>query len=686
MTLRRMGCAEGRPAAGLAVGVKRMETRPEDEGVVDRLKDRVAELEDLLRGSGRLTSLRDSLDDIFEGIQILDREWRYLYLNNTAAGHGRREREALLGRRIQDVYPDVVGTPLFERMRRALEARVPDQFLSEFTYPDGTKAWFDLRLRPVPRGLLVLSVDVTEQVRIRDELAQSRDRLSLTLACLTEAVVTTDGTGRIERVNPAAERLLGCRAEEARGRRLNEFARFVRRRSDAPLDPPIPILLRSTQPWTAPEDACLVTPTGRTVPVGVSGAALRDAGGQALGCVLVLHDRSQEHEMMELLHHAQKMEAVGRLAGGIAHDFNNLLTIVTGSADLLLSGVIPPEELRPTLQQIAAAGRRGAALTRQLLLFSRRQPVDRERLDLGAVIAEAEPMLRRLLGETIEIEMRLARGLPAVWIHRGHVDQVVMNLAVNARDAMPQGGRLTVHVGAETLDAEQAAAYPEAQPGDHVAIAVTDTGTGMDEATRRRIFEPYFTTKGPGRGTGLGLSTVYGIVRQHGGSVRVHSEVGRGSTFEILLPVARADEGTAWGPPAARAHPPTAAPRSERDHTVLVVEDAEPVREFLGVVLGRAGYRTLTAASVAEALDLSRTTPGPIHLLLTDLVLPDDSGSTLARRLQAERPELKVAYMSGYTDEAAVRQGDIPPGSVFFEKPVLPTVLFPRLRALLDGA
>ncbi len=659
-----------------------MEKHRQPPPEVTRLQGRVAELEDLLRSSGRLTSLRHSLDDIFEGVQILDRDWRYLYLNATAAGHGKRENEDLLGQRIQAAYPGIEETAVFARMQRCMEARLPDQMLNEFTYPDGTRAWFDLRMRPVPAGLLVLSVDVTKQMRIQEELARSRENLSRILACLTDGVITIDITGKILRINPAAERILGRTREDAVGKTLRDLARLVKRQRLDELELPLEYILSGKRPWAAPEGTTLITITGRNVPVELTGTALRDRAGQAHGCVLVLRDRSEEHQITEMLHHAQKMEAVGRLAGGIAHDFNNLLTIMTGTADLILSGVVPASEHRMAIKQIADAGRRGAALTRQLLSFSRRQPVHRERQDLNAVLAAAEPMLRRLLGEDIDLQISLGEGVHPVLIDAGYVDQIVMNLAMNARDAMPEGGRLRLETSNVDLDAEYALVHPHTEPGPYACISVMDSGTGIDEATRQRMFEPYFTTKGPGQGTGLGLSTVYGIVSQHGGSIDVVSEPGAGATFKVHLPRMTGSEAPE-PEPALPSHPDLGAAASGL--VVLVVEDADPVREFLGVVLAREGYVPLLAASVEEALQQSRAQPGPIHLLLTDIVLPDDSGPELARQLVAERPELRLAFMSGYTDDTVMRRGDVPVGAPFLEKPILPAQLLACVRQALEA-
>jgi len=374
---------------------------------------------------------------------------------------------------------------------------------------------------------------------------------------------------------------------------------------------------------------------------------------------------------------AQKMEAIGRLAGGIAHDFNNLLMVISGHGQLLLPQFHSEHPLRPSLEAINDTAERAAGLTRQLLAFSRQQVLQPRVLDLNAVVADLAPMLRRLIGEDVELATALDPALGHVKADAGQLAQVVMNLAVNARDAMPRGGRLMLETANLVLDAAYTRRHVEVAPGPYVMLAVSDTGTGMDAPTRARVFEPFFTTKGPGQGTGLGLATSYGIVKQSGGTIWVYSEPGRGTTFKIYLP--RVDEPVDVSAP--RRDPAEPAFGSE---TILLVEDEERVRALVRTILAHHGYTVLDAPHPDEALVTSARHLGPIHLLLTDVVMPQMSGPGLADRLTPTRPEMKVLYMSGYTDNAVVQHGVLAPGAAFLQKPFTPDQLARTVRDVLD--
>ncbi len=381
----------------------------------------------------------------------------------------------------------------------------------------------------------------------------------------------------------------------------------------------------------------------------------------------------------EQLRQAQKMEAIGKLAGGIAHDFNNLLSVILTCSHLAMEELKAGDPLRDDLEQIRTAGERASALTRQLLAFSRCQTFERRVVDLGEVVHGVEKMLQRILGEDIELEVRVDRRLGHVLADPSQLEQVLLNLVVNARDAMPTGGKLTVEVSNVRLDGAYAEAHYDASPGDYVMLAVSDTGTGMDAETQARIFEPFFTTKEPGRGTGLGLATVYGIVKQSEGNVWVYSEPGRGTTFKVYLP-RHTDASTAEVP---RLPDVTSLTGNE---TVLLVEDDPQVRAAARGILRRAGYYVLEARNAGEALLTCERHPQRIHLLLTDVVMPQLSGVELAHRLTAMRPELKVVCMSGYTDEAVLRHGVIDSSLLFVQKPLTPEALLTKVRQALDRA
>lgn len=391
------------------------------------------------------------------------------------------------------------------------------------------------------------------------------------------------------------------------------------------------------------------------------------------------HDITRRKAIEGQLLQAQKMEAVGRLAGGIAHDFNNLLTAIFGSSDLLLEDLSVDDQRRTEVEDIKKAAQRAAALTRQLLAFSRQQVLAPQVLNLNALIADVEKLLRRLLREDLEFRTVLAPDLGAVRADPGQLEQVIVNLAVNARDAMPQGGKLTVETANVDLDDAYAQAHVPVVAGRYAMLAVSDTGIGMDTQVKAHIFEPFFTTKEKGKGTGLGLATVYGIVKQSDGYVWVYSEPGQGTTFKIYLPRVEA----AAEPPAPKPTPPASLRGSE---TVLLAEDEEAVRNLTRRVLESHGYTVLTAGDGQEALRLADGHAGPIHLLLTDVVMPNMSGRQLAERVVSARPEAKVLYLSGYTDDAIIHHGVLEPGIAFLQKPFTPQGLARKVREVLDAS
>ena len=372
------------------------------------------------------------------------------------------------------------------------------------------------------------------------------------------------------------------------------------------------------------------------------------------------------------------MEAVGHLAGGVAHDFNNLLMVIMGRADVMLSRLDHAHPMRSAIREITRTARRAADLTHQLLAFSRKQVLKPAVLDLNAVLTNLGEMLRRLIGEDIELITALAPALGHVKADPGQIEQIVMNLVVNARDAMPHGGQLTIETANVELDEAYARRHVGVRPGFYVMLALSDTGVGMDPATQARIFEPFFTTKGPRKGTGLGLAMVYGIVKQSEGNIWVYSERGQGTTFKIYLPKVDA--------PLAGAHADTtpALPPHGKE-TVLVVEDEEGVRELVRDILEASGYKVLEAAHGAGALEIVERHAGPIHLLVSDVVMPEMSGRDLAQQLAVRCPDTKVLFMSGYTDHAVAHRGVLDPEMEFLQKPFTAATFTGKVRELLDA-
>jgi len=419
-----------------------------------------------------------------------------------------------------------------------------------------------------------------------------------------------------------------------------------------------------------------IWPDGSVRWLSGAGRVHLDVNGEPVRAVGITEDVTERRTLEAQYQQAQKMEAVGRLAGGVAHDFNNLLTVILGHCELLLGDLHPNDPLGPDIAEIQKAGAKAAGLTRQLLAFSRKQIIEPTRLDLNLVLDNMGTMLERLIGEDVKIVLLLRPGLAAIKADRGQVEQVVMNLAVNARDAMPKGGTLTIETANVDLDENYPKAHLAATPGPYVVVTFTDTGTGMTPEVQTRLFEPFFTTKEAGKGTGLGLATVHSIVVRSGGTVNVHSEVGKGTSFKVYFPRAAAAVTVTGEQPAV------VRPRIE-GQTVLVTEDAHALRELTKRLLERQGYKVLVAANEEEALRLFERNPS-IDVLLTDVVMPNTSGPELARRLVERRPALQVVYMSGYTEDAIVQHGVLAPGIAFLHKPFTAEALGSKIRQVLD--
>jgi two-component system, cell cycle sensor histidine kinase and response regulator CckA len=629
-----------------------IEDNPDDRALIQReLKREYADLQmtPILNGTDFARALKED-----EPFDLVLTDYQLPWTNGLAILHTVKNR-----------YPDcpvimVTGTGSEEIAVEAMKAGLDDYVIQP---PQDCKIF----------GRLSVAVrTVLERAHERQALRKSEDRFHAFMDNSPAVAFMKDEDGRFIYVNQRFERFFKLTRQQWLGKTdfdlwPEETARQLRANDE--------VILAEDKPAEIFE--AFPGPDGTLHYWLVFKFPVKDQTGRRfLGGMAV--DITERRQLEQQLRQAQKMEAIGNLAGGVAHDFNNIVTIITGYSDMLLSRIGPEGPMRRELEQIKKAGDRAHSLTRQLLAFSRRQMLQPKVLDLNAVVTNLEPMLQRLIGENIDLVIELKPELGQVKADPGQVEQVIMNLAINGRDAMPQGGKLLLETDNAELDEAYARRHLPMPPGSYVHLAVSDTGHGMDAATQARIFEPFFTTKEQGKGTGLGLSTVYGIVKQSGGYIWVSSERGQGTTFKIYLPrvVAPADSvppDTHW----------SSLPQGME--TVLLVEDEPEVRWLVRDMLRHLGYTVLEARHGIEAQVQSIQHPGPIHLLITDVVMPQMSGRQIAERLTPEHPETKVLYMSGYTDDAVVRHGVLAAHMAFLQKPFSPEALALKVREVLDG-
>jgi PAS domain S-box-containing protein len=578
---------------------------------------------------------------------------------------------------MQLVHPD--DRPLNEERRaRAMRGESYNAVMLRIVRSDGTLRYLETQaeISRDERGRPIRAVGAVQDVTEREQAAQalrgSEERLRLALQATGLGPWEWDLRTNTVEFSPEWKRQLGYEPDEIAGR-YEEWESRLHPDDRERVLTALRDYLGGRQPEYALEFR-MRHKDGTYRWIYTRGVALRDVSGtqtHMLGCHLDITERKQLEEQFR---QAQKMEAIGRLAAGIAHDFNNLLTVIDGYANLVAEDLGPSHRSRADIGGIQAAARSAANLTRQLLAFSRRQVFQPQILDLNGVLRRVQSLLHRVIGEDVTLTLNLS-ALGRVSADPGQVEQVLMNLAVNARDAMPNGGELTIETADVDLDEAFVAQHRGATAGKHVLVAVSDTGSGMDETTRAHLFEPFFTTKPLGKGTGLGLATVYGIVKQNRGSIWVYSEAGKGSTFKIYLPVAT---GVAEPPP-----PPVEVHAVRGTETVLVIEDQSDVRGVIEKALSHYGYTVVGASNGPEAIATAHAYEGPIHILLTDIILPGASGREIARQVVAARPSVRVLYMSGYTDELIVQHGVLEPGLAFLHKPFTGDTLARRIREVM---
>jgi two-component system cell cycle sensor histidine kinase/response regulator CckA len=619
------------------------------------------------------------MDSIPDSIYFKDAQSRFLRVNQAFAHWCRLGDPAeAVGKTDFDIFAREHAEAALRTEQEIMRTGRPVVDLEEEeTWPDRPSTWVSTTKMPLRDaaggviGTFGISRDITERKRAEELLRRSEADYRDLVEYAPLGIYRSTPQGRFLTVNPALVRMLGYASPE-------ELLRLdVARDVYADAEDRARLLVQFEGRDEVRAEAEWKRKDGALVAVRLNVRMIRRPAAEIECFEGLVEDVTQQRSLENQFRQAQRMEAVGRLAGGVAHDFNNVLTAITGYSDLLLEDLGPEDPKRSDVQEIRVAAQRAAALTRQLLAFSRKQVFQSRVLDLNTTVQTLDKMLRRLIGEDVKLECALAGGLGAVRADPAQMEQVILNLAVNARDAMPSGGRLTIETANVDLDETYAREHAGAVPGAYAMLAVSDTGIGMDAETRLHIFEPFFTTKEQGKGTGLGLSTVYGIVKQSGGYVWVYSEPGRGSTFKIYLP--RVDE-----PVEAAELTPAAQPAVGGGETVLLAEDDASVRNIVAEVLTEKGYRVLRAPDGQAALEMARAHQGDLQLLVTDLVMPGMTGRELAEALAAVRPSVRVLYMSGYTDDAVVRHGVLAEGMPYLQKPFAPDALAHKVREVLD--
>lgn len=618
---------------------------------------------------------RSLVEDINDGIYVTDERGVFTFVNRALARiQGAQHPDELVGHQFTEYIEPSMVDEFWSLFNNTLETgQASDVVTVEIVRTDGTHAVVEVKpVAIVEDGRVVGSRavvrDVTERIR-----SETRMRLLTTaLEAAANNIMITDIEGTIQWVNPAFTTMTGYTAGEV----IDQNPRFLKSgHQDKAFYHELWDTILAGRVWQGElvnqrKDGSIYTEDMTIAPV-------HGADETITHFIAVKQDMTERQALEEQLRQSQKMEGIGKLAGGVAHDFNNILTVISGYSELLQMMFSEDDPVYGQVEEIKQASERAARLTAQLLAFSRRQMLQPRSLNLNEVISEGIKMLRRLIGEDIELITTLAPQLSMVKADTGQIDQVIMNLAVNARDAMPQGGTLIIETANVELDDEFVQRHVGARAGPHVMLAISDTGSGMDRETQTRVFEPFFTTKSQGKGTGLGLSTVYGIVKQSNGSIWIYSEKGLGTTVKIYLPVA--DETVdATGPS------PQTTSSKQGTETLLLVEDEEQVRNLASRILSAYGYTVIEAADGQSALGLIQENQASIHLLITDVVMPRMSGRQLADQMPSTHPGIKVLYMSGYTDDAIVHHGIVDADIEFIQKPFTPAALAQKVRDVLD--
>ena len=646
-------------------------------GEVTRLRGIMVDVTEHRQAENRLILFRSLVDHANDAIEVLDPETgRILDVNEKACQCHGYSRAEILALAVSDLDPDL-GPDAWKAYASDLRRVGSHVVEREHRRKDGSA--FPVEVNAVyvqlDRDYVIAVVrDITDRKVAERALVESHSLLNTVIEGTTDAVFVKDRQGRYLMINSAGARMLGKAAGEIVGSDDRELfaadsARAIMERDRQVIEAGGSLVVEE-----------MATAAGVTRTYLSTRSVYRDARGRVVGLIGIARDVTELKQLEAQLRQAQKMEAVGRLAGGVAHDFNNLLTVISGHCEMLAGSLGPDDARRELLVEVQKAGDRAANLTLQLLAFSRQQVLQPRVVNLNALLGDLCTLLRRLIGKDIDLTLVPWSALGLVKVDATQFEHAIINMVVNARDAMPQGGRLTIATHNVDLGAQDVTQHPEVKPGRYMVVAVGDSGHGMDEATKARIFEPFFTTKGPGKGSGLGLAMVYGFVKQSGGYIYVDSQWGRGATFRVYLP--EAEEAA----PTTTAEPPSELPEFPAGtETVLVVEDEDAVRHLVRRFLQMSGYTVLHAPNGEEAVSVARKHDGPIHLLVTDVAMPGMNGRQLGDVLTRARPGLRILFMSGYTDEAVLREGKLEPGTAFLQKPFNPASLVRKVRDVLDG-
>ena len=645
-------------------------------GTVQNITDR-KRAEEALRESQKRFS--ETLDSMMEGCQIIGYDWRYIYVNNAVALHGHTTKEALIGKTMMEVFPGIEQTELFGILRECMEKRSTQRFDNEFQFPDGSSQWFELSIQPSPEGLFILSIDITERKKAEEALRNSEARFRDLVDMLPEAVFETDKKLMLTFANQRALELFGYSKEEMEQGLygLDMLTPEDRDRARENMEK------RFAGTYDGPVEYMAVKKDKTIFPI-LFHANLIKKGKKILGFRGIIVDITEQKRvemekdrLEEQYRQAQKVESIGRLAGGVAHDLNNLLTPILGYGEMMLSDLDSDDVCKEPVEEILRAGLRAKDLVSQLLAFSRKQTLEYKTLDVKKIISGIEKLLRRTIREDVEITVIPSSEPLTIRADIGQIEQVIMNLAVNAQDAMPEGGRLTIETARIKLDDSYVENHFDSETGDYAMLALSDTGCGMDEEIRKQIFEPFFSTKGE-LGTGLGLATVYGIIKQHEGNIFVYSEPGEGTTFKVYLPLYEKEH-------TEKSIRKEHVENLRGSETILLAEDNEHVRRLTGTILRRHGYTVLEAENGERALSILDGYSGTVNLLLSDVVMPGMNGSELFAQAVKKVPDLKVLYMSGYTDDVIAHHGILDEGIQFIQKPFSLQALTSKVREALDN-